>query len=175
MKRILVLGSGGAGKSTFATRLGELLKLEVVHLDQHHWQPGWVAPPKEQWLATVDKLIARDGWVMDGNFSGTIERRVAKCDTIIFLDLPRTLCLYRIIKRRLSHRGSTRPDMAPGCPEKIDLEFMLWVWNYARRTKPKIEQIMRDNAPAKKVITLRTPREVEEFLTTARAPMSDML
>ena len=72
MKRVLVIGSGGAGKSTFATRLGARLGLPVIHLDRVYWQPGWVETPKDEWLRKVEEMCAADAWVMDGNYSGTL-------------------------------------------------------------------------------------------------------
>ena len=136
MKKILVIGSGGSGKSTFATRLGALLDLEVRHLDQLFWQPGWLKPAPEDWLQKVDELTDRDSWILDGNYSGTLDLRLRKCDTVVFLDLSRWLCLWRIVTRALRYRNRSRPDMAEGCLEKLDLEFVLWVWNYSRQTKP---------------------------------------
>ena len=69
VKRVLVIGPGGAGKSTFARRLGQILSIEVIHLDTLYWRPGWIEPSKEDWLATVERLLARDAWIMDGNYS----------------------------------------------------------------------------------------------------------
>lgn len=71
MRRVLVIGCGGAGKSTLARQLGEATGLPVIHLDAHYWRPGWVETPKETWRAAVDELIAADAWIMDGNYSGT--------------------------------------------------------------------------------------------------------
>src|SRR5215211_7294532 len=136
MKRILVIGSGGAGKSTVSTKLGQLLNLEVHHLDKFYWRPGWVETPPEEWRETVTELIGRDSWIIDGNYSGTLELRIQKCDTIVFLDLPRLLCLWRIVKRNFRYRNGGRPDIAAGCPEKLDAEFVSWVWNYATRSRP---------------------------------------
>src|SRR5918992_2213979 len=104
MKRILVIGSGGAGKSTVARRLGQLLDLEVNHLDKFYWKPGWVESPRDEWLETVIELINRDSWIIDGNYSGTLELRLQKADTVVFLDMPRRLCLWRIVKRNLQYR-----------------------------------------------------------------------
>jgi adenylate kinase family enzyme len=114
MKKIVIIGSGGAGKSTLATQLGEMLNLEIIHLDKLYWQAGWVEPLKDEWKKTVEDLLKRDSWIMDGNFGGTIEMRLKACDTAIFLDFPRTVCLYRVIKRRLTYRNTSRPDMAEG-------------------------------------------------------------
>ncbi|HEX7316793.1 MAG TPA: DNA topology modulation protein [Pyrinomonadaceae bacterium] len=165
MKRVLVIGSGGAGKSTFARRLGERLGLPVIHLDVCFWRPGWVETPKEEWRQTVEGLCARESWVMDGNFSGTLELRLAACDTVIFLDLPRAVCVWRALKRWLMYRDARRPDMAEGCGEKFDLKFLDWIWNYPSRSRPKVLARIEEHARDKQVITLRSSDEVEKFLT----------
>jgi adenylate kinase family enzyme len=164
MRKILVIGSGGSGKSTVATRLGALLDLEVSHLDKLFWRPGWVKPATEDWVQTVTDLIERDSWILDGNYSGTLELRFQKCDTVVFLDLSRWLCLWRIVKRVLRYRKDHRPDMAEGCPEKLDLEFVLWVWNYPRQTRPKVVKLLREGCAGKEIVWLRSRREVEKFL-----------
>jgi len=167
MRKVLVIGSGGAGKSVFASRLGALLKIEVLHLDRFYWRSGWSEPPKDQWQKTVDELLRRDAWIMDGNYSGTLARRVDACDTVIFLDLPRVLCIWRVLKRALIYRNDIRPDMAEGCPEKFNLEFIGWVWNYSTRSRPKIVEVLRSNSERKNIVWLRSPSEVESFLAKA--------
>ncbi len=97
MKKVLVIGSGGAGKSTFAKRLSEKTGLEVIHLDQLYWQPNWVETPKDEWQEIVKEIIEGDEWILDGNFGGTMEMRIEACDTVIFLEMPRTVCVYRIL------------------------------------------------------------------------------
>jgi adenylate kinase family enzyme len=165
MKRILVIGSGGSGKSTFATRLGQLLDLEVDHLDKFYWRAGWVEPPREEWLQTVTELINRDSWIIDGNYGGTLDVRIQRCDTIVFLDLPRVLCVWRILKRNLRYRRGGRPDMAEGCREKLDLKFVSWVWNYSRRSRPRVVQLIREHEDGKRIVWLRSKAEVRRFLS----------
>ena len=164
MKRVLVIGPGGSGKSTFAKRLGQLLNIDVKHLDRFYWSEGWTKPAEDDWLTTVSELASGEAWVMDGNFGGTLELRVKHCDTIVFLDMPRLLCLWRVIKRRLLYRNRSRPDMAEGCDEKLDLEFVSWVWNYSRTSRPKVVRLLAENAECKRVVWLRSNAEVEEFL-----------
>ena len=137
MQRVLVIGPGGAGKSTLARALGERTGLPVVHLDREYWQPGWVEPSKEAFDATVDELIAAERWILDGNFGRTFARRAAAADTILLLDPPPWRCVCSVLRRRLIHRGRARPDMDPGCPEKIDLDFVFWIWRYRRNSLPK--------------------------------------
>jgi adenylate kinase family enzyme len=168
MKRVLVIGSGGAGKSTLAGQLGALLNIEVLHLDKFYWQPGWVEMPKPEWLKTVEELTKRDAWVMDGNYSGTFDIRFKACDTVIFLDMARALCLWRVLKRALMYRKKSRPDMAEGCPEQLTLEFILWIWNYPSRTRPKIVNMLESNPDGKKIVWLRSRSEVERFLAAQR-------
>ncbi len=163
MMKILIIGSGGAGKSTFAKRLGEITGIEVIHLDKLHWRAGWVEPPKDEWHKTVETLLKQSEWIMDGNFGGTMEMRLAACDTAVFLDLPRTVCLYRILKRWLKYRNTNRPDMTAGCNEKVDWKFLGWIWNFQKTTKPKIEERLKRFGREKTVIRLHSKKEVEDF------------
>lgn len=164
MKKILVIGSGGTGKSTFAKRLGECLNINVIHLDKLYWKPGWVEPAKAEWAATVEEICRREEWILDGNYSGTLERRLAACDAVVFLDLPARVCLWRILKRVLQYRNTTRPDMAEGCHERFSWQFLLWVWNYRRRTRPKILKMLRRCEGKVQAIHLQSATEVERYL-----------
>jgi adenylate kinase family enzyme len=170
MKKILVIGSGGAGKSTLAHQLGQMLNIEVLHLDKFYWQPGWVEMPKSEWLKTVEELLSRNAWIMDGNYSGTLDIRIEACDTIIFLDMARTLCLWRVLKRVLMYRNQSRPDMAEGCRERFSLDFILWIWNYSSRTRPKIVRMLESNHEEKKIVWLRSQSDVKRFLATQGTP-----
>ncbi|MEP6913069.1 MAG: DNA topology modulation protein [bacterium] len=163
MRKVLVIGSGGAGKSTFARRLGALLELEVIHLDSLYWSAGWVEMPKAEWQRAVEELLGHQAWIIDGNYSGTLQIRLEACDTVIFLDVSRLICLGRLAKRAVLYRDEHRPDMADGCPEKLNWEFIRWAWGYPERTRPKIVELLEKNAENKQVIRLRSRAEVERF------------
>jgi adenylate kinase family enzyme len=124
MRKVLVLGCAGSGKSTFAMRLGEAAGIPVIHLDSLYWKPGWVASAESEWDAVIGALVLRDTYIMDGNYSRTLPQRLKEADTIFFFDFPRFLCLYRVFKRRLRNHGRSRPDMAEDCKEKIDFAFI---------------------------------------------------
>jgi len=168
MRKVLVIGSGGSGKSTFARQLGALLELDVIHLDSLYWSAGWVEMSKSEWRETVAGLLNRNAWIMDGNYSGTLEMRLAACDAVIFLDLARVVCLWRLLKRAGLYRNQCRPDMAEGCPERLNLDFVKWVWGYRKRSRPKVVKLIE--ATSKKVIWLRSPAEVERFLAESGRP-----
>jgi adenylate kinase family enzyme len=163
-QKVMILGSGGAGKSTLAKKLGERLNLPVYHLDAIFWQPNWVEPVQENWLEAHDELCKRETWIIDGNYGSVMEQRFSAADTIVFLDFPAWLCILRALKRRLIFNGRTRPDMAQNCPEKIDLEFLQWIWTYPRTRRPKILQTIEKLKSTKNTFVLRSPREVSEFI-----------
>lgn len=167
MKRIVVIGSGGAGKSTFSRQLGEILAIPVIHLDSLFWRPGWERTPEDEWAAKITELVEGDTWIMDGNFGGTREIRMRAADTIIFLDLPRSLCLFRILKRTFYYRGRTRPDMAEGCTESLSLEFLQWVWGYPKNGRVRVVNDLAE-MQQKNVIILRSAGAVKEFLDEQR-------
>ena len=166
MRRVLVIGCGGAGKSTLAVELGRLLDLPVIHLDRHFWRPGWVSVPTEEWEEIVRDLVAGERWVMDGNYGATLDMRLAAADTVIFMDFPTRLCLWRVLARWVRHRGRTRPDMGPECPETVDLEFLRWIVSFRRKSRPKILSAVQEHGEGVQVVVLRNPREVRAFLAS---------
>ena len=164
MRKVLVIGSGGSGKSTLARRLGERLGVEVLHLDRFYWRAGWVETPKEEWARKVEELLGRESWVMDGNYSGTLARRLEECDAVVFLDVPRAVCVWRVLKRLVASRWRGRPDMAEGCGDRFSVKFLQWVWNYPERSRPKVLALLEEKAAGKNVARLRSDAEVESFL-----------
>lgn len=157
MKRVVIIGSGGAGKSTLARALGQKTGLPVVHLDGLYWRVGWVPTPEDQWAERQRELVERERWVMDGNYGSTLDLRLAAADTVIFLDTPRL-----VLKRRLRFHNRTRPDMSAGNPERLTGEFLRWVWGYPKR-KPALLEKMRAQRYVR-VVVLRRSRDVKGFL-----------
>lgn len=144
--------------------MGGILKLPVIHLDKEHWLPGWVAPTQKEWRPVVSRLCAGDSWIMDGNFSGSLDIRIPASDTVIFMDYPQPVYLWRVLKRAWQLRGQTRPDMAPGCVERFDLGFMLWLLRFPRNTRPEMLEKIRKYGRGKRLITLRNQRETDGFI-----------
>lgn len=163
MKRIMIIGSGGAGKSTLARQLGEILQLPVYHLDLYYWKPGWNPTPNDEWGLFQENLVNEERWIIDGNYGRTFDIRMKRAHVIILLDLSRWITVYRVIKRRIMYHGKTRPDLNEDCPESLDFEFIKWVWNFRKTRIPGIIQklnIYKD----KKIIILKSPKEARVFL-----------
>ena len=127
MQRVLVIGSGGAGKSYFAKQLAARTGLPVTHLDALYWYPGWVAQAREAWRAQLGEVVASDRWILDGNYGGTLDLRLAACDTVVFLDLPRWVCLHQSTWAMVVASRPKSADMRPGCPERLSWEFLYWI------------------------------------------------
>lgn len=167
MNRVTVIGSSGSGKSTLARELGKKMGLPVIHLDKFYWHPGWVGTPFSEWQATVQQLITADKWIIDGNYRSTLDIRLQASDTVVFLDLPRWLCVYRAMKRRIQYRNKPRPDIARGCKERLFdpnfPRFIRWIWDYPNRARPDVLRRL-NRLEGKQVIWLRSTKDVNSFL-----------
>jgi Adenylate kinase and related kinases len=165
--KISIIGYSGSGKSTLAQKLGERLSLPVLHQDSVHWLPGW----RERDPAESDRIVNAfldahpEGWIIDGNYRKmAYARRMAEADLIVCLEFSRAVCLVRVLKRWLSNRGRTRPDMGEGCDEKVDLAFIRWILRDGR--SPAIRQrrqALREKYP-KKYVLLKNQKQVDGFL-----------
>lgn len=166
MRRIAIIGSGGAGKSVLARQLGDRLGLPVIHLDVLFWGPGWVDTPVEVWRARQGELVAGDAWIIDGNHGQTMEVRLAAADTVVFLDLPRWLCLWRVVRRSLAYRGRVRLDRAAGCEERLDRAFLRWVWTYPKTGRPQALAAIAAHAGQARVLHLTSRGQIRAFLAS---------
>ena len=166
-ERIMILGSAGSGKSTLAARLGEITDIPVIHLDRIFWNPGRVETPGEEMTLKAMEAAASERWIMDGNYSATLDLRIERADTIIFIDFSRFLCIFRALKRRIENHGKTRFDLAEGCIEKIDLPFLKWIWGYPKRSRKNIIDKIENSG--KSVYHLKTRKDVSYFIDNIRA------
>ena len=168
MRRILIVGNSGGGKSTLARRLGEKLSLPVIHLDLIFWKPGWVEIGDDTFRVEVERALQAPAWICDGNFSGTWDLRMPLADTIVWLDQPRLLCVFRAVMRVVTYRGRrNRPDMAEGCDEKFDPKFYRYIWGYDAKVAPRLEAALAQYGRHARVLRLRSDREIAAFLAGA--------
>ena len=167
MKRISIVGCSGGGKSTLAKKLGAKLGLPVIHIDQLYWLPGWVERDPADVRRLVAEAVDGEGWVIDGNNSRTFDLRLPPTDTLVWVEQPRWLCLLRALRRVATGFGRSRPDMADGCPERFDLEFLKYIWNFDRVTAPRMAAGIAAFGPHLEVIRLRSNRDIDAFLEGA--------
>jgi adenylate kinase family enzyme len=162
MQRVLVIGSPGAGKSTLARELAARTGLPLHNLDRMHWLPGWVERDRAEGLAELRGVLAQQRWIIDGNYGSSLPERLSRADTVVWLDYPTWLCLTRVFKRRWHYRGRTRPDMTEGCPENLNLEFLLYVLNF--RTAWQARNADAVSSFEGKVLRFATPAAAEAWL-----------
>ncbi|MFT3742196.1 MAG: topology modulation protein [Gammaproteobacteria bacterium] len=142
MPRILILGNGGAGKTWFAHQLRQKLNIKIIHLDALYWKEGWQHTSKEVWEKSLQNAMEGQHWIMEGTQMRDLELRMIAADQIIFLDTPRSICLWRIFKKGLVRNTTTRlPD---GCPIRgISWRSLKWVYFFPIRHKPKIFELIK--------------------------------
>lgn len=166
--KIMVIGSGGSGKSTFSREIGEVLKLPVYHLDVYFWKPGWVQTPNEEWADFNKRLVTKNEWIIDGYYGRTIEIRMQTADVIFFFDLSPWITTYRVLKRRIQYHGKTRPDLNEGCPESLDWQFIKYCWNFRRDKRPGIIEKLNNHSVNTKIIIIKNPKEARPILNALR-------
>lgn len=165
MKKIMIVGSAGAGKSTLARKLNEIIGIKLFHLDKLFWKPDWECISREELEEKIRSVITLDSWIIDGNYSSTMEMRLKEADTIIFLDFPLWLCLWGVIKRRFMYEGKIRPDITEGCKEKLDWEFIKWILTFPFKERKAIHEKINQYSKEKNVFIFKNRKEVKEFIS----------
>ena len=174
MRKIAIVGSAGAGKSTLAQTLGSILNIEVIHLDRYFWQPGWKERPQEARIEILRGLVQEAKWIIEGTYFTTSDIRLKEADTIIFLDMPRFLCLWRVIRRRLeySQHKRPRPDLPEGCSERLNWLYIVKVLIFPYIGRRTLARKFSEVAQGR-IIALHSQKEVEDFLEEQRRLTSE--
>lgn len=166
MKRILIIGNAGSGKTTFAKKLAEKTALPPVHLDRIFWRGKWNFLSKEEFDPLLQSELEKEEWIIDGNFNRTLPHRIKYCDTVFYFDLPTVLCLWGITKRVFLHYGKTRDDMSGVCPEYFDRQkFKLFkaVIRFNRKYRKKYYRLLED-AENIHVIIFKSRKQIKLYL-----------
>ena len=162
MRRVAVVGSGGVGKSTFSKELSRRIGIPLFHLDEHFWKPEWVPTSRDLWEKRQVELFSGEEWIADGNYEGTFDLRFSRADTVIVLSLPRWRCLLRVVRRAMRNRG--HDIQARGCPERLDSNYLRWVWRYPITSRRLLDQALGRHWDHLQVIELDTPFKIDSFL-----------
>lgn len=158
MKKVIIIGCPGAGKSTFARKLSEVTGLPLVHLDMLYWNEDKTHINRNELIEKVSRVMAGNAWIIDGNYLSTLEMRLQCCDTVFFLDIPAQECLRGIEERR----GKARADM-PWIESETDEVLVAFVKSYSVESKPKV-MAMLEKYEDKQVFVFKTRQEAEEYL-----------
>lgn len=158
-KKIIIIGSPGAGKSTFARKLRDATGLPLHYLDMLWHKPDKTTVTREEFDVKLSLLLEGESWIMDGNFARTLEMRLSACDTVIYLDYPLDVCLSGVESRI----GTKREDM-PWIEEEFDPEFKKWIIEFPEKKRPAIYEALEKHGAGKNIIIFRTRAEAQSFL-----------
>jgi adenylate kinase family enzyme len=164
MRRIAIIGPTASGKSTLASRLARLLGIPVYHLDALYWRPGRVPTPWDEWDESLRKIVARDEWIIDGNFTRTLSERVEAADTVIFLDLPRRLSASAVVRRRILYGVKRAPGMPVGSRPMFNARLFRWIWTFPHDHRPVFLELLEKHAEGRHIVILSSRREVRRFV-----------
>jgi adenylate kinase family enzyme len=166
--RIVVVGPCGSGKSTFARELAEIRKLPLVHLDTVFWQPGWIPSPENAWLEKQHVLAASERWILDGTYAPTLPLRLSRAELAVHLDYPRWIYIPRLLRRIMMSWNYVRPDMAQGCPERLDLTFLSYAWQFRNQQRSAIISALASHSVPE--LRLSHPRDAQSVLISSPEP-----
>lgn len=163
MERILIIGSNGAGKSTFSFRLAEKTGLPLIHIDQLYWRGSWDVTPEDEFDRQVQAEAQKPRWIIEGNNLRSLAQRLTCADTVFWFEFPPPLCVLNILRREWTYRGRVRPDMPDQCVSHWDVNFLKSVWAFNRKNHRRITSMLQKAANIH-VIRFTNYRQVEQYL-----------
>jgi adenylate kinase family enzyme len=169
--RILVIGCSGGGKSTLSQKIATRFGLSYVSIDRDVlWLPGWVQRHKMEQRSTITEKVLGERWIMDGTNTSTFDLRLPRTDMVIWVRMPRLLCIWGAISRWFKWIGRTRPEMAQGCPEKVDWDFLQFIWTFEQKFTPRIVAGLAQHGPDVPVLRLKSRGEMRQLLDLLGRP-----
>jgi len=163
MQKILIIGSNGAGKSTFSYRLAEKTGLPLTHIDQIYWRGNWEITPRAEFERTVEEIARGEKWIIEGNNMRSLHQRMRYADAVIWFDFPPAQCVWNVLQREIRYWGKVRPDMPATCISRLEWSFLKLVWGFNRQHRSRIEQCIKEASDIQ-VFHIRNYEEVERLL-----------
>ena len=158
MEKILIIGCPGSGKSTLSKKKNKIIKIPLYHLDLIYWKDDKTNIDKNEFISILSDILKKDEWIIDGNYSSTMEMRIKSCDTIIFLDYPLDVCLKGVNERK----GTKRSDM-PWIETEDDISFIEFIKEYNSVNRPQVLALF-NKYPEKKIYIFKNRKEADEFV-----------
>ncbi len=169
--RILVMGCSGGGKSTLSLKLAARFGLAYISIDRDIlWLPGWVERGKEEQRAIIVAKVRGERWIMDGTNPSTFDVRLPRTDLVIWVRMPRLLCVWGVVSRWIKWMGRTRPEMAPGCIEKVDWEFLRFIWTFEEKFTPRVLAGLAAHGAEVPVLQVKSRGEMRQLLDLLGGP-----
>ncbi|MBY3063257.1 DNA topology modulation protein FlaR [Rhizobium laguerreae] len=163
-RRILVIGCPGGGKSVLARALSTSLDLPYISVDRDfYWLPGWRKRDRSDIDRLIAKAVAEERWIMDGTGLSSFHLRLPRADAVIWLRLSRYACLYGAVSRTFRYFGRNRPELPAGCPERLSLDALAYIWNFERDAAPLIEAALQDHGFANSTVIIRSRKAASRF------------
>lgn len=163
MKKIIIIGCPGSGKSTFAGKLKRITDLPLYHLDMMYWNEDKTTVSKEVFIERLKETMSNSEWIIDGNYGSSMEMRIRECDTVFFLDYPTKVCIDGIKKRKGKHRS----DMPWVESDDTDEEFISFINRYNTESRPNVIRLLKKYS-SKNIVVFRSRAESEEFLLSLK-------
>ncbi|ENN87039.1 putative DNA topology modulation FlaR protein [Rhizobium freirei PRF 81] len=170
-ERILVIGCSGGGKSTLSQKIAARFDLAYVSIDRDVlWLPGWVQRDSEEQRDIIVAKVQGERWIMDGTNPSTFDVRLPRTDFVIWVRMSRLVCIWGAVSRWIKWMGRTRPEMAPGCIEKVDWEFLRFIWTFEEKFTPRVLAGLAQHGPDVPVLQLKSRGEMRQLLDLLGRP-----
>ncbi|MDD6144308.1 MAG: isopentenyl transferase family protein [bacterium] len=163
MQRVLIIGSNGAGKSTFSYQLAQRTGLPLIHLDQIYWRECWQVTPRDAFLRRMEQAAKEECWIIEGNNVSSLDQRLPYADTVFWFEFSPLICILGILKREWQYRGKVRPDMPDRCVSRLDFSFLRYAWLFNRRNRTRIRGLLA-KYPHLHIIRFTNRRHVRQYL-----------
>lgn len=164
IKRIMIMGRSGSGKSTFAYELHKKTNFPLYHLDKYFFTDYWQERNYQEFIAIQQELVNQEQWIIDGNSTKSFEMRYKRADVCLYFNFPRYLCYWRVLKRLL-YKEIKIDDRADNCPEKVSWSLLKYMWGFQKRVNP-ILNLLKKNYPDVRFIEIKSDTELEKLTFT---------
>lgn len=172
MNRIFITGNAGSGKTTLSKKIGSLLNNEVINLDKIVWQPGWAITPPRERAIQIGTLIASKSWIIEGVSTDILNA----ADTIIFLDCPRRISYWRVLKRNWRYLFKSRPELPKNCPEILIMKKLIRIiWNFQKMVRPSILDYIEENKDRKSIFHIRDNNDINSLISVINKNYSGII